>query len=787
MENKIADKGIKIDLHIHSIYSKDKDGQKVAENTLENLNVLIDGIVSNDVEMCAITDHDRFNYDLYSKLKEEEQKENGIKKVLPGIEFSVEFVEGTVIHIVTIFDDKDPDKIKNIDKIMNEGNGITLFKKTKGAYSKNDYFNLLAEADVDFIMIAHQKKTISSQHKAHSNDVMSLGKETFNELIFMDYFDALEFRNKKNEIYNKVYIDENHIEENIRFITGSDCHTWTCYPNTKGEKDNNFKFTYIKSLPTFKGLAMAVTDHHRIELENSFFNPNEHYMKELNLVISGTKVNIPLSRGINVIIGDNSVGKSLFLNAITNNCKNIDKRLLKGYNKYIERNEITFENVIDETDIFKFNQQGEIKDIFDEDGMKPDKYLSSYYPAEINATKYRNYVDNDLERLYEGLTNKFEYDKEVNKLPKFIIPASELIEKSITFLDTKKKINIKDIQQLSESLETIVASMEKVTESKAILDNDVKHIQSTIEMFKMMQEKYNSKLEEFRLENEKINVFNTFIKKFKSTYARRITDEQSVYSDFVEQKQNTIDMIFALLEKKENLICYQPSIEETIIKPESNSVDKYKFISKLQIEKIDNEYIEKIIDSVIRKDTRIQTDVISENELKDIIKNYPSDSELSVINVFKEKISSKVDKDFKIRNTIIEDNMDVYDEVSSGFDAQMYFTLLCGEMRDKGIYLIDQPEDHISPKAIKEKVLDQFRRMGHQRQVIMVTHNPQFIVNLDVDNVIFLSKDNGKFYIQSGALEYENEQYKILKIVADNIEGGLRTIQGRMKRYEKNI
>lgn len=131
--------------------------------------------------------------------------------------------------------------------------------------------------------------------------------------------------------------------------------------------------------------------------------------------------------------------------------------------------------------------------------------------------------------------------------------------------------------------------------------------------------------------------------------------------------------------------------------------------------------------------------------------------------------------------------MDVYDEVSAGFDAQMYFTLLSGEIRDKGIYIIDQPEDHISQKAIKEKVLDQFRRMGQQRQVIMVTHNPQFIVNLDADNVIYLFKNNDKFDVYSGALEYENEEYSILKIVADNIEGGLQTIQGRLKRYEKDI
>ncbi len=68
----------------------------------------------------------------------------------------------------------------------------------------------------------------------------------------------------------------------------------------------------------------------------------------------------------------------------------------------------------------------------------------------------------------------------------------------------------------------------------------------------------------------------------------------------------------------------------------------------------------------------------------------------------------------------------------------------------------------------------------------MVTHRPQFIVNLDVDNVIFIGKDEEKIYIQSGALEYRNEEYNILDIISENIEGGLDTLRRRWKRYEKN-
>ena len=75
--------------------------------------------------------------------------------------------------------------------------------------------------------------------------------------------------------------------------------------------------------------------------------------------------------------------------------------------------------------------------------------------------------------------------------------------------------------------------------------------------------------------------------------------------------------------------------------------------------------------------------------------------------------------------------------------------------------------------------------MGAIRQVIMVTHNPQFIVNLDVDNLIYLSMVDNQLCVQSGALEYADEDTDILKIVADTIDGGLESIRKRWKRYDK--
>ena len=65
--------------------------------------------------------------------------------------------------------------------------------------------------------------------------------------------------------------------------------------------------------------------------------------------------------------------------------------------------------------------------------MKPDKYLSNFYPNAINATKYRSIVDTELEKMYNAIRKKFSYDDAIKKLPKFQIPTEDTDDKSITF------------------------------------------------------------------------------------------------------------------------------------------------------------------------------------------------------------------------------------------------------------------------------------------------------------------------------------------------------------------
>ena len=785
----VASSGLKTDLHIHSFLSAHKDENKVAGNTLENLGILVNKLKENEVNICAITDHDAFDYNLYTELKKEENNVNSIMKVFPGVEFSVLFQGDNgneEIHIVTIFDDNDKNKVKNIENILKPENGKPKYDATN-AFSEDKYISILKEIDINTVMIAHQKNSLLSKGKSKKNDASTLGEKTFNELLFLEYFEAYEFRNKKNEIFNKAYIFENKFDNNLRMITGSDCHAWEVYPKEDKSSTNEYSFTFIKCLPCFKGLVMAITDNRRIKLTNSFFNPTATKLDSIKLRIKGIEHIIPLSKGINVIIGNNSVGKSLLLYSINDNRKLTASSIRKGYGKYLDENKIDIITKINEKDVFRFDTQGEIRRLFEEGKLKASDFLDQHFPSDIDSKPFRLVVDGELERFYEAIQNKFEYDRLEKQLSPFKMNCMDNPSQSIIFLDNLKTVRDNDYHVILSNINEVISKLDQLEKLKKIEDIDSAIIKDIRIRLNKMHDKYNKQHQHILFINKKINVIKSCIKSFRKKYEKQITDGQKIISSYYEDISETVTIIVELITAKSSINDYKLNISTQKITPHKSEVYQYAFISKLAIEEISNNYIENVIGGVIKKNRKLSTKEITQESLKNMILYYPEEA-ITPLDALKQKITTQLDKDFTVKHAIILKNMDVYKELSSGFNAQIYFTLITGKTRSKGIYIIDQPEDHVSPKAIKEYLLDQFKDMGETRQVIMVTHNPQFIVNLDVDNVIFISKeDKHTFKVLSGALEYENDSYRVLKIVADNVEGGLETISRRMKRYEKGL
>ncbi|MCR5608632.1 MAG: hypothetical protein K6G26_06175 [Lachnospiraceae bacterium] len=458
----------------------------------------------------------------------------------------------------------------------------------------------------------------------------------------------------------------------------------------------------------------------------------------------------------------------------------------KGYKKYLNENGIEIETKIEEKDLFKFNYQGQIREIFEDENLKADKYLAEFFPNEIDAQGYRKIVEQELENLYKLIEYKFDYDDKINQLLPIELLDEEEIENELVLGIELENEDITELQKLVEKIKGIITDISKGLLQNSELDKkDRKHLESELEFLEILFKKYNERYEKAKLERTKRNAFNTALKAFKRRYSERQTDQQNKHNAFSEEKKILAENIANLIKARNSLQPYKCQIDETIVEPEVNPVDSFLFVSKIGVEKINKVYFEELVRGILKKGKKLEAEKITKEDLKNMISRYPSEIE-DPLEAFKMKIETRLDDDFKPVKAITENGKDVYSDLSAGFNSRIYFKLLSGEEKNKGIYIIDQPEDHISQKAIKEDVLEQFRNMAKRRQIIMVTHNPQFIVNLDVDNVIFLSKEE-EIVIRSGALEYEDEKYSILKIVADNIDGGINTIQQRVKRYEKNI
>lgn len=488
---KIVESGYKLDLHIHSCYSSAKDRAKVAFNTIDNINILAQKLSENEVQLCAITDHDAFNFDIYKALKAYEKKPDfSIIKVFPGVEFSVEFQgdsSSAVVHIITIFDDQDDVKVKRISTVLNNESGKPKYDRSR-AFSEETFLSILREIDIDTILIAHQKNSITSKITKKC-DANTVGHNRFEEFIETDYFEAFEFKNKRNEVFNKAFLFQSKKEKDIRFITDSDCHDWRVYPKETESDTSEFVYSYVKCLPTFRGLVMAITDHRRIKRVNSFFNVAESYLPEIEMIISGDNIRIPLSRGINVIIGDNSIGKSLLLHKLTDYCKRatngISRALVDSYNRYLKNNNIMINSKISSDMLFGFDMQGEVKTKFEDNPIKSDEFLKEFYPPEINSASYRERVQRELNKIFNYLEEKFEIESLANNLGK--VKLENINEESIESLVFTGNVNTD--KRKSTDLGKVVSSIDNIIEELhilLILTKNFLHIKKVLNVLKIV-------------------------------------------------------------------------------------------------------------------------------------------------------------------------------------------------------------------------------------------------------------------------------------------------------------
>lgn len=107
------------------------------------------------------------------------------------------------------------------------------------------------------------------------------------------------------------------------------------------------------------------------------------------------------------------------------------------------------------------------------------------------------------------------------------------------------------------------------------------------------------------------------------------------------------------------------------------------------------------------------------------------------------------------------------------------------DREDRRPLIIDQPEENLDPNSVFEELVPHFREARKRRQIIVVTHNANLVVNTDADQVIVAKSSrstNGGLPIilyRSGSLE----NAEIRQSVCEILEGGERAFLERERRY----
>jgi DNA repair exonuclease SbcCD ATPase subunit len=103
--------------------------------------------------------------------------------------------------------------------------------------------------------------------------------------------------------------------------------------------------------------------------------------------------------------------------------------------------------------------------------------------------------------------------------------------------------------------------------------------------------------------------------------------------------------------------------------------------------------------------------------------------------------------------------------------------------------IIDQPEENLDPKSVFEELVSLFIAAKAKRQVIMVTHNANLVINSDADQIIVAEAGPHP----SGALPSISytagglESAAIRKAVCDILEGGEDAFRERARRLRVRL
>ena len=480
------------------------------------------------------------------------------------------------------------------------------------------------------------------------------------------------------------------------------------------------------------------------------------------------------------------------------------KQLAEGISKMADIKEIAFDQNLDKEVSDKLEELHNIV-VFLEDSQNNLEKLQE------QENTQRQFIENittkenkeKLEQYTKILGDiNIETDKKIQLLNlKSIFSQEEInLNENITSINQKYsldiptiqkeqifKLQLEKIQELLKSIEEHFISLNQEKESikkefsqiytgdLTTLLKDVDKYQSELSLISDKIEKVNEAIEKKRnlikVIFEDVENQLSLISKIKAEYNKQ---EKSILEDWEKFKN---------IEQREDLNSQQKRIMQTLLQ----DLD-IEAVTEFNKEAFYNEIYHCINGAEwrIKNKQKAQEDYFGINDLDSFFKfikeKYLEASSINGIHrdvlrvtLFNEENRRKYIKVYPI----LKYKGKNLDKISIGQKGTVYLKMkLATEAFSKPI-VFDQPEDDLDNQFIIKELVDLFKELKKYRQVIIITHNANLVINADAEQVIIAKNDNERLKYSCGSLENSN----INKQICEILEGGKEAFEKREQKY----
>lgn len=757
-------KAIYLDLHIHTSENEEDLNQNY------DVDLLLSKIreVNNDSNfLISLTDHNTINKDAYIKLL------SRTDNVILGVELHIKNAETKPpyhCHIYFNLEEITEDIIDNINSILDE---LYPKKVIRPETKVENIETIIRKFDnYDFLLLPHG----GQNHRTFDKSVDGNFNSRLEKSLYYNQFDGFTARNERGLEDTINYFKRLGINEFINLVTCTDNYNPVKYPQSKSAEASEFLPTWMLAEPTFEGLRLSLSENTR--LIYSLTKPEywAEYLKSVNLENDHIEIDVDLTAGLNVVIGDSSSGKTLFVDTVI--CKTKEDFSESNYVSYgvegvnIDNPSGSIPHYINQNYIMGLiaNNKNEIEKI---------DIIKKVFPDEEDV---RDSIQNGLSKLKKDIKDLITYVENIQTTEKEIITIP-ILNRLIQHSEIRENI----IELVSPSSELI----DKMLYSKANHDN---HINNLEEIKVFMESNKFIDYNESELNNiiDKLN--NAFqIASFEEEIRESIDESKKSLSDFFlsenresqRKKDNFDKLLNCIYTYTDNLNKFKNKlleIQSYNLSIETRQIESMGHLLSIEYTfKLDREIVLKTFNKFLKTEHKIETiEELLPSEL--YVDNYKNNPKVDSYDTFISKVTGEFESMNNRKYKIITRDGKDFDSLSAGWKTSVLLDLILGYSEDTAPLIIDQPEDNLANSYINNGLITAIKKIKEHKQVIIVSHNATIPMLGDAQNIILCRSDE-KIRISSNPLEGKIDEKSVVDHIATITDGGKTSIKKRVKKY----